>query len=412
MAALDTIAPESKAHAERIGKTDLIVALPYCQSREQLDKAEGSLRPVLSALLPDGKAVVLHPNTATAAPEGTGEPNRGDSSFDLFPYPMAPVVTYQETSLGQGLRSLLQVGMALSARVYVMVGSETCADDLGRLVEPVLNNGYDLAVPLYARRKFDSLINSGIVYPVTRAMYGARLHYPMAAELTVSARLAESYLQPTANGRSETGWITMTAVRAGFQVCQVHRGAAPASNAPEPADLSGTLAQVLGTLFLGLESNAAFWQKVRGSHPLNTFGRPSPVENETASVDVQDMIETFQRGCRDLLDIWAMTLTPATLLDLKKLARQSQGLFRMADGLWAHVLYDFILGHRQHVINREHLLRAMTPIYLAWVASYALEVQSMAPAAVEDRVEQLCEVFEERKPYLLSQWRWPDRFNP
>ncbi|MGH9681283.1 MAG: hypothetical protein ACRD4Y_15155, partial [Candidatus Acidiferrales bacterium] len=378
------IAPEAKAHVDRIGKADLVVALPYCQSREQLDKAAASLRPVLSTMLPDGKAVVLHPNTATAAPESTDEPKGADSSFDFFPYPMAPVVTYPETSLSQALRSLFQVGMALSARVCVMVGSETCAEDVGRLAEPVLNNGYDLAAPLYARRKFDSLINSGIVYPLTRAMYGARLHYPMAAELAMSARLAENYLQPPANGRPESGWITMKAVRAGLQVCQVHRGAPPAPSAPEPEDLSGTLAQVLSTLFLGLESNAAFWQRVRGSHSLRTFGRPSPRETETSSVDVHDMIETFQRGCRDLLDIWVMALTPATLLDLKKLARQSQEQFRMADSLWVHVLYDFILGHRQRVINREHLLRAMTPIYLAWVASYALEVQSMAPAAVED----------------------------
>jgi glucosylglycerate synthase len=71
-----------------------------------------------------------------------------------------------------------------------------------------------------------------------------------------------------------------------------------------------------------------------------------------------------------------------------------------------------MLGHRHRVINREHLLRAMTPIYLAWVASYALEVQTYSPLAVEDRLESLCAAFEDLKPYLLSRWRWPDRFNP
>ena len=54
----------------------------------------------------------------------------------------------------------------------------------------------------------------------------------------------------------------------------------------------------------------------------------------------------------------------------------------------------------------------MTPIYLAWVASYALEVQNATPGAVENRMERLCMAFEDLKPYLLSQWRWPDRFNP
>jgi len=27
-------------------------------------------------------------------------------------------------------------------------------------------------------------------------------------------------------------------------------------------------------------------------------------------------------------------------------------------------------------------------------------------------LERLCTAFENGKPYLLSRWRWPDRFNP
>ncbi len=54
----------------------------------------------------------------------------------------------------------------------------------------------------------------------------------------------------------------------------------------------------------------------------------------------------------------------------------------------------------------------MTPVYLAWVASYALEVQDAAPRQVEERLERLCLAFETQKPYILSRWRSPDRFNP
>ena len=281
------------------------------------------------------------------------------------------------------------------------------------MAEPVLNHGFDLAVPLYARRKFDSLINIGIVYPLTRAVYGARLQYPMATDLALSAKLMELCLQPSAPaGQPQPGWITTKAVCAGMQICQVHRGVPPPPIVSEPTDLSASLAQVLSALFLDMERNASVWQKVRGSQPVRTFGQPAPVVDESASVDVHDMIEIFQRGCKDLLDIWAMALSPATLLDLKKLARASVDQFHQSDALWVHVLYDFLLGHRQRVISREHLLRAMTPIYLGWVATYALEVQNSSPDMVDDRIERLCAEFEELKPYLLSRWRWPDRFNP
>jgi len=84
----------------------------------------------------------------------------------------------------------------------------------------------------------------------------------------------------------------------------------------------------------------------------------------------------------------------------------------MPDELWARSVYDFALGHRLRTINRDHLLRAMTPLYLGWVVSYALEMQNATVKAAEQRIERLCQAFETAKPYLVSRWRWPDRFNP
>jgi glucosylglycerate synthase len=54
----------------------------------------------------------------------------------------------------------------------------------------------------------------------------------------------------------------------------------------------------------------------------------------------------------------------------------------------------------------------MTPLYLAWVASYALEIGALDDAAASARLEKVALAFEEAKPYALSRWRWPDRFDP
>ena len=43
---------------------------------------------------------------------------------------------------------------------------------------------------------------------------------------------------------------------------------------------------------------------------------------------------------------------------------------------------------------------------------YALEVGGATPAEAEQRVEKLARAYEDGKSYLLSRWRWPDRFNP
>jgi hypothetical protein len=83
----------------------------------------------------------------------------------------------------------------------------------------------------------------------------------------------------------------------------------------------------------------------------------------------------------------------------------------MPDDLWARIVYDFALAHRLRTVNPDHLLGSMTPLYLAWVSSYAREMESGGSAG-EQRIERLALAFEAAKPYFVSRWRWPDRFNP
>jgi hypothetical protein len=117
-------------------------------------------------------------------------------------------------------------------------------------------------------------------------------------------------------------------------------------------------------------------------------------------------------GDANLQDVWSQVLPPATLFEIRKLSRLPPDQFRMPDSLWVWIVYDFALGHRFRTINRDHLLRSFTPLYLGWIASYALEMENADSAAVEARLERLARAYETGKPYLVSRWRWPDRFNP
>jgi hypothetical protein len=100
------------------------------------------------------------------------------------------------------------------------------------------------------------------------------------------------------------------------------------------------------------------------------------------------------------------------LFELRKLSRLKPEQVHMPDELWARIVYDFALAHRLRTINRDHLLRSLTPLYLAWVVSYARELETAGTANVEERIERLALAYEAAKPYLISRWRWPDRFNP
>jgi hypothetical protein len=113
------------------------------------------------------------------------------------------------------------------------------------------------------------------------------------------------------------------------------------------------------------------------------LGTPVPPPADGAPADTTPMLETFQLGFRNLQEVWSLVLPPVTLLELKRLARPSTERFHMPDELWVRIVYDFALAYRLRTISRSHLLGALTPLYLGWVASYALEVGNASPAEAE-----------------------------
>jgi hypothetical protein len=102
-------------------------------------------------------------------------------------------------------------------------------------------------------------------------------------------------------------------------------------------------------------------------------------------------------------------LPPRTIVDLGRLVNLPASQFRLDDELWARVVYDFALGYRLRAIPRQHLLRSLVPLYSGWLASFILQVRDASAEAADQRVEDLCAVFERQKPYLISRWRWPER---
>jgi hypothetical protein len=205
--------------------------------------------------------------------------------------------------------------------------------------------------------------------------------------------------------------LATEAATSGMKICQSHLGPRIFPSL-DWTNLGSLLSQVLGPVFLDVERYAPHWQRARDSQPIPEFGHPTFVAGPEGAVDVTRLIESFQLGARNLPEVWGIILPPSTIVELRRLAKHDAASFRMPDETWARVVYDFALAHRVRAINRDQMLRAMTPIYLGWVASYALELDNMAPETVEQRLETLCVAFEHTKSYLVSRWRWPDRFNP
>jgi hypothetical protein len=205
-------------------------------------------------------------------------------------------------------------------------------------------------------------------------------------------------------------WLIATAAVEKFRVSEAALGPrAHALRMPAP-DLSTILTQVVGALFAAAEMHASTWQRVRSSTLVPICGEPIRPEGEAHLVDVDAAIDAFRLGCRALRDVWAWIVEPRVILQLEKIAAGPVDRFQFDDGLWAQIIYDFALAHRERSMPRDHLLGSLAPLYLGYLAGFAREVRSAGPAGIDARIERLCLVFEALKPQLMSRWRWPERF--
>ena len=310
-----------------------------------------------------------------------------------------------------------QCAQKYGARAILMLGAEagslglSALRDLGRAV---IANSTDLAVARYDLPARAGLLNSAILYPLSRALFASRTRYPLAIDLGLSPRMAERLAgagQRFASiNQSETPlWPVSEAAVAGFAVAEIDVGSRLLPQPSEP-DLKTILPSVTGSLFADIDAKAAFWQRARQA-PLGRNSIPNGnAQMADAATDIAPMLQAFHLAYKNLQEIWSLVLPPNTLLGLKRLSLTEGSAFRMPESLWARIVYDFLLAYRLRTINRSHLLGALIPLYLAWVASHI----NIAASGVnpERHIEAMAAAFETEKPYVVSRWRWPDRFNP
>ncbi len=407
---------------ETIRQADVVVGIPSFNNAKTVGHVTTAACAGLAKYFPHLKSVII--NSDGGSTDGTVDAvlsaRLEEARLLLLPTPMSAVhrlsVPYHGIpGKGSAFRLIFQMAARLQAKACAVVDSDLRSitpEWLDSLLRPVLFAGFDFVAPYYHRHKYDGTITNSIVYPLTRALYGLRVRQPIGGEFGISARLIARYLErddwETDVGRYGIDiWMTTIAIAEGYRVCQSFLGA-KLHDAKDPgADLSAMLHQVVGSVFLLMGEYQHVWQRQNGSRPVDLFGFRFDVGLDPIEVNLERMLTAFRRGCGELEEIWGLALAPSTHKAVRELAchaTQASGTFHMHDELWARVVMDFACAHREQRAARGHLLRSLTPLYLARVASFVGETRNMVSAEVEERIEQLCLCFESRKPYLVSRW--------
>lgn len=417
---MDELFPsELKTRLEQIGEADIVVGIPSYNNARTIGQVVRAVSVGLAKYFPAQRSVIV--NSDGGSKDNTQDVvMQAESGADDLLLVSHPVHNSYRISTpyhgvpgkGSAFRTIFAVARRLNAKACVVVDSDLRSITPGwieLLARPVLEHGYDYIAPYYHRHKYDGTITNGIIYPMTRTLYGKSVRQPIGGEFGFSGTLANRYLEKDVwdTDVARFGidiWMTVTAIAEGFRVGQAYLGA-KIHDAKDPgADLTSMFRQVVGSFFRLMESYEDVWKSVHSHEQVPLFGFPFEVGVEPLTVNTDRMIHAAQQGITDLREIYSSFLSPQVLVDLTNFVHRNGQRFNIPDQLWVRMIYDAATAYRYRLLDRDHLLQSLVPLYLGRTASFVLEVTESNATQVEERIEQLGQVFEAEKPYLTQHW--------
>jgi glucosylglycerate synthase len=278
------------------------------------------------------------------------------------------------------------------------------------LVRPIYKEQFDLVTPIYHRHKYDGLLVKNIIAPTIRSVYGLKVREPVGGEFGFSGRLACHYMEQDVwheefvRARTEI-WMTTRAIADGFRLCQSFLG--PKIHAAEPSarNIVATIQDALGALFRCMENQESYWiPRTEPPQPVPAFGFEHSSGLEPRRINRKKMLAMFQNGVSQLTPVLESILSAETLSEIQGVSQQDEKNFRFPDELWVKTIYEFAASYHHSVMNREHLLQALTPIYRGRIYSVVLESQRADAEQIEQRMEVLGQEYERLRPQLVEKW--------
>ncbi len=413
------LAPPLQEQLAEISEVDVLVGIPSYNNASTIGHVVRAVQAGFAKYFPAARTLVLNSDggSTDGTPEVVSTASVGDFQTVLASQPLRAVhriVTPYHGVPGKGsaLRTVFAAAQQVNAAACAVVDADLRSitpEWVDLLLSPVIGQGYDFVAPLYRRHKYDGTITNSIVYPLTRALYGRRVRQPIGGEFGFSRRLV-SHLLAQQGWDTEVArfgidiWMTTNAITGGYRLCQSFLGA-KIHDAKDPGvDLAAMLTQVVGAVFALMEGNAEIWRTVSESSPVPEVGFEYTVGLEPVPVNVERMLGIFATGVGELSSMWEGVLDADTFASVQALAPSPERPFHFPADLWVRVVYDFAVAHHRRVINREHLLKSLTPLYLGRTASFVQETASASANDVEEVIESLCLEFERQKPYLVQRW--------
>lgn len=402
-----------------VGEVDLLVGIPTLNDAKTVGHVVHAVQAGFAKHFPRERVVLV--NADGGSRDGTPEgflnppvegPYRVLASQVLRTIHRISTVHRGSPNSTVAVHTILATADLLRAKACAIVSADLTSINpawIDSLLRPVYKEQFDLVAPLYYRHKFDGLLVSNFLYPMVRAAYGKKVIEPLATEFAFSGRLASHLLEQDFWRQGEDTlspeiWITTLALLGDFRVCQSFLGPKVHAEKDARPDFVGAIRLAVGTLFDCLNAQESFWRSKTSSESLPTFGFPYEVDLRPVRFNRKRMLQMFRTGVTELASILQVILPEETFHEIQGIAKLPDEGFRYPDELWVKTIYDFAGAHHRSVMNRDHIVQAMAPLYRGRVGSFILENNAATHGEIEKAIERLCEEYERFRPYLLDRW--------
>ena len=404
-----------------VGEVDILVGLPTHNNAKTIGSIVHTIQSGILRGFPRERAVII--NADGGSRDGTPELVTSVSIDDVRPgsnlYALRTLhsistkyASSPPPASGVAFRTILAAAELLRAKACVVMSPESANIEpewLSKLLRPIYDDGFDLVTPTYRRHKFEGLLITNLLYPMTRALYGLRIREAYSPEFGFSGRLGSQFLgQNVWNDETRGAGVelrfTLAAITGGYRICQSFLGEKDHIER-RAADLVPALRQTVGALFSALEPDFPVWSVVAGSQPASTTGADQEVLLEPLRVNRKRLREMFSTGVAELESVFQSILSPSTLAELQRIARLGEEEFHYPAELWARTVYEFAASYQKSVISRDHIIQALAPLFRGRMFTFLMENRTASADGVENNIEALCLEFERLKPYLLQLWK-------
>jgi glucosylglycerate synthase len=412
------LSDELVRHLISVGEVDLLVGLPTYNDAQTVGQVVQVIRAGLLKYFPRERAAILNADggsedeTTSLVQAASISDARNQAALHSLRTLHCISTRYLGSPLrGTALRTIAAAADLLQAKACAVISPESSNIEpewIDRLLRPVCREDFDFVTPVYRRHKFEGMLVTNLLYPMTRAIYGCRIREPYPTEFAFSGRFGnhlvghDLWRQEACRGGTEM-CLTIEAVAAGYRLQQSFLG--PKGHPEQAADLVPAMRQTVGLLFESLDQYFPVWSTV-----LETLAAPTPAAEydwttESVRVDLQRLHQMFSSGVVELEPILTSILSRPTLDELKRVAALDEPHFQYSEELWVRTVYEFAASYHRSVISRDHIIQALVPLYRGRVYSFLLQNQDASGEEVEQHIESLCLTFERLKPYLLDLWQ-------